>query len=64
MNFSVIKKMYLLLGCLYLVGVCLIGIYAVLNDLALPTLYFVWVIVGGLVLLVFRQKLKDLKKNM
>ncbi len=58
MRYTVVRSIYLFLGCFYLVSVLLVAGYAFVYDLGLPTLYFIWIIIGGILLFIFRRNMK------
>ncbi|WP_273834055.1 hypothetical protein [Guptibacillus sedimenti] len=63
MRYTVVRNMYLFLGCFYLISVLLIAGYAFVYDLGLPTLYFIWIIVGGILLFIFRRNMKRVMRE-
>ena len=63
LRYTVVRNMYLFLGCFYLISVLLIAGYAFIYDLGLPTLYFIWIIIGGILLFIFRKNMKRVMKE-
>ncbi|WP_166000703.1 hypothetical protein [Bacillus sp. Cs-700] len=63
MRYTVVRNLYLFLGWFYLVSVLLIAGYAFVYDLGLPTLYFIWIIVGGILLFIFRRNMKRVMRE-